>query len=349
MMSTSDTRVRLHALWTLHGLGATRIPDVLHALSDDSHYVRVAGLRMAEDFAGDPRIEDAVRALIADEIPAVRRQLTASIGEFPTEDRLPFLEELVVRYGDDPVIVDAAVSGLHTLEEDFLQRLLSHRENNVLEDALTMTAGALLNSGTGFEAVFGGIGETSRPSWQRMSLLRGILAITREDGEPLMVESRPEGIVAAAGSDDPDVRDLATTAIRRLTWPGKPQPERPDVPPLIAEEQQRFDAGADRYAVNCAACHGDRGEGGEGKPLAGSKWAIGATDPLIRIVLHGKEGERLMPPIRQLNDDEVASILTYVRRSWGHQASPVRPAEVREVRGRTASRDRPWTEEELER
>jgi mono/diheme cytochrome c family protein len=333
---------------------------------------------MAEDFADDPRIKDAVRALMADEMPAVRRQLTASIGEFPAEDRLPFLEEIVVRYGDDPVIVDAAVSGLQTLEEDFLQRLLSHRENNVLEDAITMTTGALLNSGRGFEVVFTGIGETSRPSWQRISLLRGILAITREDGEPLMVEGRPKGIAAAAASDDSDdpgdsdgldnpgnrdgseaseisddsdaseLQDLASTALHRLTWPGKPQPDGPDVAPLTEEQQQRFNAGADRYAVICAACHGARGEGGEGKPLAGSRWVTGDKDPLIRIILHGKEGVRLMPPMRQLNDEDVASILTFIRRSWGHQASSVRPAEVREVRGRTAFRDRPWTEEELE-
>jgi mono/diheme cytochrome c family protein/glucose/arabinose dehydrogenase len=369
LMSTSDTRIRLHALWTLDGLGSTRIADVLHALSDDSHHVRMAGLRMAEGFADDPKIKDAVRVLMADEMPAVQRQLTASIGEFPAEDRLPFLEEMVVRYGDDPVIVDAAVSGLHTLEEEFLQRLLSHREDPILEDALTMTTAALLKSGGGFGLVFASIGDASRPSWQRTSIIRAILAITREDGEPLMVDTRPEGLFAAAASDDDSdqddaedqdssddqvdageaaMRELASTALRRVSWPGKPQREQPAVLPLTDEEQVRFNAGEDLYAVICAACHGYRGEGGEGKPLAGSRWASGEKDPLIRIVLHGKEGERLMPPMRQLSDDDVASILTFIRRSWGNQAQPVSRAEVHEVRGRTAFRDRPWTEEELD-
>ena len=40
---------------------------------------------------------------------------------------------------------------------------------------------------------------------------------------------------------------------------------------------------------------------------------------------------------------------TYVRRSWGNSASPIDPAEVSEVRGATAGRNRPWTEAELSR
>jgi hypothetical protein len=40
-------------------------------------------------------------------------------------------------------------------------------------------------------------------------------------------------------------------------------------------------------------------------------------------------------------------VLTYVRREWGHTASPVDPAEVATTRTATASRTRPWTNEEL--
>jgi mono/diheme cytochrome c family protein len=65
-------------------------------------------------------------------------------------------------------------------------------------------------------------------------------------------------------------------------------------------------------------------------------------------VLHGKEGAMLMPPFgAALSDEQLAAVLTYLRRDWGHRASPIRPQEVREVRGYTAGRSRPWTEEEL--
>jgi hypothetical protein len=43
----------------------------------------------------------------------------------------------------------------------------------------------------------------------------------------------------------------------------------------------------------------------------------------------------------------VAAVLTYIRRSWGNTGTPIAPADVREVRGASAGRTRPWTEPEL--
>lgn len=80
--------------------------------------------------------------------------------------------------------------------------------------------------------------------------------------------------------------------------------------------------------------------------LVGSKWVLGRAGLTARIVLNGKEGERLMPPV-QLTDGEIAAVLTYIRRAWGHTASPVPPALVTEARGASTGRERPWTEEEL--
>jgi hypothetical protein len=41
--------------------------------------------------------------------------------------------------------------------------------------------------------------------------------------------------------------------------------------------------------------------------------------------------------------------LTYIRREWGHTASPVTPSIVRDVRAASAGRTRPWTADELAR
>ena len=55
-----------------------------------------------------------------------------------------------------------------------------------------------------------------------------------------------------------------------------------------------------------------------------------------------------MPPIGStLNDDQIASVLTYVRRGWGQPGSPVEAATVTTVRTQTAKRTRPWTDAEL--
>ena len=54
-----------------------------------------------------------------------------------------------------------------------------------------------------------------------------------------------------------------------------------------------------------------------------------------------------MPPLNILSDEEIAGLLTYVRREWGHTASPVSPEFVKEVREKTADRIDAWTQAEL--
>ena len=46
---------------------------------------------------------------------------------------------------------------------------------------------------------------------------------------------------------------------------------------------------------------------------------------------------------------QLASVITYIRREWGHTASPVDPAEVAAIRRETSERSAAWTEAELQR
>jgi mono/diheme cytochrome c family protein len=48
-----------------------------------------------------------------------------------------------------------------------------------------------------------------------------------------------------------------------------------------------------------------------------------------------------------LSDEQIAAVLTYVRREWGQPGTPVEASAVKEVRALTAGRARPWTNEEL--
>jgi hypothetical protein len=55
-----------------------------------------------------------------------------------------------------------------------------------------------------------------------------------------------------------------------------------------------------------------------------------------------------MPPLgATLSDEQVAAVLTYIRREWGQAGSPIDPADVTRARRATAARTRPWTEDEL--
>ncbi len=128
--------------------------------------------------------------------------------------------------------------------------------------------------------------------------------------------------------------------------------------PLTPEQETRFKAGQDLYTATCGACHQPNGNGQEGlaPPLAGSEWAVGSEERLVRIALlgvrgpilvKGKQFEMDMPPLGVLEDEQIANILTYVRREWGHAADPVETATVARIRAATEKREDPWTAPEL--
>jgi mono/diheme cytochrome c family protein len=138
-----------------------------------------------------------------------------------------------------------------------------------------------------------------------------------------------------------------------VTWPGKPAPPAAAVAPLTPEQQKLFAKGQELYNNLCVACHQPDGQGREkiAPSLVNSRYVIADAGVSTRIVLSGKEGSvGLMPPLgASLTDEQIAGVLTYIRREWGHTASAVTPDDVKEIRGMTASRTRPWTEDEISR
>jgi mono/diheme cytochrome c family protein len=163
------------------------------------------------------------------------------------------------------------------------------------------------------------------------------------------LNAEPAALSALAARGD-DLGARAARVLARIEWPGKPGAAAP-VAPLTAAEQQRFDAGRDVYRNICQACHQPDGRGQEkiAPSLVGSALALAPADIPARILLSGKEGPiGLMPPVGSvLTDDQIAAVLTYVRREWGQPGTPVDPATVKSVREATAGRTRPWTHDEL--
>ncbi|MFX4470277.1 cytochrome c, partial [Acinetobacter baumannii] len=93
---------------------------------------------------------------------------------------------------------------------------------------------------------------------------------------------------------------------------------------------QQIKAGEARFTGTCSVCHQSNGQGLPNvfPPLAGSDFLMADKNRAIGIVLNGLNGKvtvngntfsSVMPPMSQLNDDEVANILTYVRNSWGNK------------------------------
>jgi mono/diheme cytochrome c family protein/glucose/arabinose dehydrogenase len=140
-------------------------------------------------------------------------------------------------------------------------------------------------------------------------------------------------------------------------------PKPANVPPLTAAQKTLFDQGKATYTKLCGVCHQPTGAGmpGLAPPLLDSPWALGEPDVAIRIVLNGVTGPitagdvtwnvpgSIMPAQNNLSDEEIAGVLTYVRREWDHGAAPVDPQTVTAVREKYKTRNAPWTAEELKK
>jgi mono/diheme cytochrome c family protein len=164
------------------------------------------------------------------------------------------------------------------------------------------------------------------------------------------VSAEPVALTVMA-KDSGDLGNAAKTVVDNLTWPGKPVPPAPKNT-RTAEEEALFKAGLGVYATNCAGCHQDQGQGAPriAAALAGSKIVTGRPDAVLRVLLNGKDGSiGEMPPLGQsLSDDQLAQVLTYIRGSFGNNASAIRPALAKEFRLSYAYRKKPWTDKELE-
>ena len=95
---------------------------------------------------------------------------------------------------------------------------------------------------------------------------------------------------------------------------------------------------------------------GTAPSLAETPFVAGQPETLVRILLHGMSGpvtvdgvdfDADMPPSVATSDDQIAALGTFVRRSFGNQASPIAPEQVSAVRLQTSGRSVPWTVSEL--
>ncbi|MEO8075257.1 MAG: HEAT repeat domain-containing protein [Acidobacteriota bacterium] len=124
--TATDPRTRLHALWTLDGIDAIDANTVTRALEDPSRDVRASAIRIAERWLGEARhpIQAAVLKRLDDPDWNVRQQLAASLGALPPGPREDAVVALLERYGDDPIVMDAALSGIRGSEAAVLDRLI---------------------------------------------------------------------------------------------------------------------------------------------------------------------------------------------------------------------------------
>jgi len=132
----------------------------------------------------------------------------------------------------------------------------------------------------------------------------------------------------------------------------------PSAAAAVAAPAAPTDPGEQVFTTVCAACHQANGKGlpGAFPSLAGSDWVTGDPETPIRIVIAGLSGpisvagadfNSMMPPPPGMDDDKIAAVLTYVRKSFGNAAGEVTKDQVAAVRASLSGRSSPFTAEEL--
>ena len=133
---------------------------------------------------------------------------------------------------------------------------------------------------------------------------------------------------------------------------GEPQhpPERPPELP----------SGQELYERHCAVCHGDDGQSTSARypPLVDTRWVVGDKRRPILVTLHGLRGpievrdrtyNEIMPGFgTRLSNAEIAELLTYIRTSWGNDATEIDADDVADIRREHRLDRSPWTAEQLD-
>ncbi|MEK0446511.1 MAG: hypothetical protein RLZZ399_1832 [Verrucomicrobiota bacterium] len=357
---------RLHALWTLEGLNALA-PETLSAcLKDSDSKVRATAVRLL----GRPQLAELV-PLIADPSADVQVALGFQLSTYPeTQDGLL---KLASQCGSQALVRDAILSGLRGRELEFLQALLQvkahpapagivqalaqavmkERQKERVKTLLELTASQPANSPSQIALLTGLSGKSGAPK----------TASPGKSAPPIKfiyLENQPQALVQLLDSADKTTKPLVAALDAQLAWPGKPGvPPPPVVKPLTEAELALFETGRGVYNSICAGCHQPNGAGmaGLAPALVDSEWVLGNPEVLPRIVLHGLAGpikvagqswNLEMPPMgAALNDDQLAGVLTFIRRSWEHTASPISPSMVAKIRQANSGRTKSWTADEI--
>ena len=115
-------------------------------------------------------------------------------------------------------------------------------------------------------------------------------------------------------------------------WLGAKQIEAAEIKELMAQTfamDELMERGEAVYARSCLACHGANGEGGVGNAIKGSVVATGELATHLDVGINGVPGTAMQAFGGQLNDVDMAAVITYQRNAFGNNMGDlVQPIDV---------------------
>lgn len=213
-----------------------------------------------------------------------------------------------------------------------------HSGRNVLGGTSLNTefAGGLMPDATWYAPSLASPYEAGVQRWQREQVVKLLKNGAVSDASV----SGPMAEVVFSSTQYLSVQDLSSMAQYLAEIPVR----EVDAPPRKRADVDVFTRGGKVYTQNCAACHGDAGQGAGGlyPALAGNRAVtLATTNNVIQMIRHGGFAPTTagnprpfgMPPYAQaLNDQEIAAVATFIRQSWGNAANPVSPLDVLRVK-----------------
>ena len=115
-------------------------------------------------------------------------------------------------------------------------------------------------------------------------------------------------------------------------WLSGKQGEAVEIKALMAQNftlDEQMERGKDVYQRSCLACHGANGEGGVGNAIAGSAVATGELAQHLEIGINGVPGTSMQAFGGQMNDVDMAAVITYQRNAFGNNMGDiVQPIDI---------------------
>lgn len=215
---------RLHALWTLDGIGHLDAPLVMRALGDQDPGVRENALRLAEGLMDSDLVSAAVLArAVVEQDRRVQFQLLATLGGMNTPDGRKAQEQLLFTHLDDPWMQIAALSAGPDRPEAYLARALTpgsparNRESDGHRAFFTLAASAVAGQQDAQvttrvleSAASGGAGD----AWWQAAVLDGLARGMRDVPSESLAPGRPR-LVSLAEHASAAVRKGALALLAR--------------------------------------------------------------------------------------------------------------------------------------
>nr|WP_295924434.1 PVC-type heme-binding CxxCH protein [uncultured Dyadobacter sp.] len=218
---------RLHALWTLEGLGLLKPSVIITALQDRSAGVRENAVKLSEAFALDAGVKNALYALQDDAHAKVRFQLLCTLGSIDTPESAQAREKLLFRDMEDPWMQIAALSAVPSAKSNLLNAVLNRFQKNkpaynALVERLSMMTGAGGTSGEIRSAVQKSLQPGSGPhsGWQA-AVLQGLSQGLKNNKEAAAALKADQSLLVSAALNNSSIA-VRQGSIRLLGITGLP-------------------------------------------------------------------------------------------------------------------------------